>query len=406
VKKSVFLFSLSFNSVLSVPSVVNLFFSCLSTLFPLGARGESADLIAGMCFFRGKESAMVKVSIVIPLKDEAGNVAELGKRLHLAMWDTPAWEAILIDDGSVDATAEELGKLAATSPYVKVIRLQRNFGQSAALQAGFDHATGEVIVTMDGDLQNDPADIPKLLSKLRDGYDVVLGERANRQDKLLLRKLPSWCANWLIRKVTGVPFKDFGCTLRAMKREVVEGMSLYGEMHRFITALAVQQGAKVAQVPVTHHPRTAGESKYNLTRTVRVLLDLLTVKFLASYQTRPMHFFGLLGMGLFSVGFLGLLVALIMKFTTGPGMTANPLFLMGVMFNLIGVQSLSLGLMGEVLTRIYFESQGKRPYTIREVWSGAEPPTIVEAQFSSPEPVSFTRPTIDIKSLFQPLESE
>jgi glycosyltransferase involved in cell wall biosynthesis len=349
---------------------------------------------------------MVKVSIVIPLKDEQDNVAPLGKRLHESLADVRSWEAVLVDDGSTDSTAEELGKLAATSKHIKVVRLQRNFGQSAALQAGFDHATGEVIVTMDGDLQNDPADIPRLLAKLREGYDVVLGERANRQDKLLLRKLPSWCANWLIRKVTAVPFKDFGCTLRAMKRDVVEGMSLYGEMHRFITALAVQQGARVAQVPVQHHPRTAGQSKYNLTRTVRVLLDLFTVKFLASYQTRPMHFFGLLGLGLAGIGFIALFVSLVMKFTTGPGMTANPLFLIGVMFNLIGMQSLTLGLMGEVLTRIYFESQGKRPYKVREIWSAEDSPTIVEEQFNIPELKDFTRPAIDIKSLFQPLESE
>ena len=185
---------------------------------------------------------------------------------------------------------------------MKVVRLRRNFGQSAAMQAGIDRAAGDVIVTMDGDLQNDPADIPVLLAKLDEGYDVVLGERHNRQDKFLLRKLPSLAANWLIRKVTRVPIRDFGCTLRAMRREVAEGMPLYGEMHRFITAFAVQQGARVVQVPVRHHPRTAGKTKYNLTRTVRVLLDLMTVKFLPSYLTRPMHLFGSLGLGLMALG--------------------------------------------------------------------------------------------------------
>ena len=178
--------------------------------------------------------------------------------------------------------------------------------------------------------------------------------------------MPSLAANWLIRKVLGVPFKDFGCTLRAMRREVTQDMVLYGEMHRFITALIIQQGARVTQVPVRHHPRAAGKSKYNLTRTVRVLLDLMTVKFQGSYQTRPMHLFGGVGLACLFLGFLGVAISAVMKYTTGPGMTANPLFLLGAVTGLIGVQFVSLGLMGEVLTRVYFESQGKRPYTVRE----------------------------------------
>ncbi|HET6573807.1 MAG TPA: glycosyltransferase family 2 protein [Fimbriiglobus sp.] len=309
---------------------------------------------------------MSLLSVVIPVKDERANVRPLVERLRDSLRDGPPWEAVFVDDGSTDGTHLELATAAAEDSRVRVVRLRRNFGQSAALQAGFDHAAGDVVVTMDGDLQNDPADIPAMLARLAAGYDVVLGERANRRDKLLLRKLPSRAANWLIRKVTRVPFRDFGCTLRVMRREVVDGMALYGEMHRFITAFAVQQGARVAQVPVRHHPRTAGASKYNLTRTVRVLLDLATVKFLASYQTRPMHLFGTLGLGLMAVGFVGLTAALAMKFTTGPGMTANPLFLFGAMLELMGVQFVSLGLMGEVLARIYFESQGKAPYVVRE----------------------------------------
>jgi hypothetical protein len=249
---------------------------------------------------------------------------------------------------------------------VKVVWLRRNFGQSAATQAGLDAAAGDVIVTMDGDLQNDPADIPRLLAKLDEGYDVVLGQRMNRQDKLILRKVPSLCANWLIRKVLGVPFKDFGCTLRAMRREVTHDLVLYGEMHRFITALVIQQGARVAQLPVRHYPRAAGRSKYNLTRAVRVLLDLMTVKFQGSFQTRPMHLFGGVGLACMMLGFLSAAASVVMKYTTGPGMTANPLFLFGGVAGLIGVQFVSLGLMGEVLTRVYFESRGKRPYTVRE----------------------------------------
>ena len=306
------------------------------------------------------------LSVVVPVKDEAANVRPLADRLRSALAGGPAWEAVIVDDGSTDDTFAELTAVAAADPRFRVVRLRRNFGQSAALQAGFDHAAGDVIATMDGDLQNDPADLPAMLAKLADGYDVVLGLRAARQDKVLLRKLPSRCANWLIRRVLGVPFKDFGCTLRVMRREVVDGMALYGEMHRFITAFAVQQGARVTQVPVRHHARTAGVSKYNLTRTVRVLLDLTTVKFLASYQTRPMHLFGTVGLGLLGLGTVGILAAMVMKYTTGPGMTANPLFLLGALAEMIGVQFLSLGLMGEVLARIYFESQGKPPYTVRE----------------------------------------
>lgn len=307
-----------------------------------------------------------RISVVIPLKDERDNVRPLLTRLRDALRNGPAWEVILIDDGSQDDTFALLAQEAVVDPRIKAIRLRRNFGQSAAMQAGFDAAQGDVIITMDGDLQNDPADIPLMLAKLDEGYDAVLGRRQNRQDKMLLRKLPSWCANWLIRKVLGVPFKDFGCTLRAMRRDLVQGLALYGEMHRFLTAMIIQQGARVTQVPVRHHPRTAGTSKYNLTRTIRVVLDLITVKFLASYQTRPMHLIGGVGLLFLIAGAVSILTSVVMKYTTGPGMTANPLFLIGVMSELIGVQFLSLGLLGEVLTRVYFESQGKPPYTIRE----------------------------------------
>jgi glycosyltransferase involved in cell wall biosynthesis len=308
----------------------------------------------------------MNLSVVIPLKDERDNVRPLVEKLRESLRTVPAWEAIIVDDGSIDGTFEQLEEQAALDSRIKIVRLRKNFGQAAATQAGFDAATGDVIATMDGDLQNDPADIPRMLAKLNEGYDAVLGLREKRKDTFLLRKLPSWCANWLIRKVLGVPFKDFGCAIRVVRREFIDGLSLYGEMHRFITALLIQQGAKVTQVPVTHHPRTAGKSKYNITRTVRVVLDLMTVKFLSSYQTRPMHLFGGIGFVFLALGFLGLFVSLVMKYTTGPGMTANPLFLIGVMMELIGVQFLSLGLMGEVMARIYFESQGKPQYVTRE----------------------------------------
>jgi glycosyltransferase involved in cell wall biosynthesis len=309
---------------------------------------------------------MKLLSVVVPVKDERENVRRLAEQVRDALTEFGPWELVFVDDGSTDGTFTELEALAAADPRVKVVRLRRNFGQSAATQAGLDAAAGDVIVTMDGDLQNDPADIPLLVAKLDEGYDAVLGRRENRQDTLLLRKVPSAAANWLIRKVLGIPFRDFGCTLRVMRRDVVGGLLLYGEMHRFITALVLQQGARVTQVPVRHHPRTAGRSKYNLTRTVRVMLDLLTVKFLGSYQTRPMHVFGSLGLGCMGLGFLCVAAAALMKYTTGPGMTANPLFLLGAVAGLTGVQFLSLGLVGEVLTRVYFESQDKRPYAVRD----------------------------------------
>lgn len=308
------------------------------------------------------------LSVVVPVKDERDNVRPMFDRVRESLDGSRCgpWELVFVDDGSTDDTFAELDAVTRLDARVKVVRLRRNFGQSAATQAGLDAASGDVIVTMDGDLQNDPADIPRMLAKMSEGYDAVLGQRENRQDKLLLRKVPSFAANWLIRKVLGVPFKDFGCTLRAVRREVFDGLVLYGEMHRFITALIMQQGARVTQLPVRHHPRTAGQSKYNLTRSVRVMLDLMTVKFQGSFQTRPMHLFG--GMGLLCVlaGFASVAASAVMKYTTGPGMTDNPLFLLGAVAGLTGVQFVSLGLMGEVLTRVYYESQGKRPYVIRE----------------------------------------
>ena len=306
------------------------------------------------------------VSVVVPVKEERDNIRPLFERIRDTFKGGPAWELVYVDDGSTDDTFAQIEALTTIDPRVKAVQLRKCFGQSAATQAGFDASSGDVIVTMDGDLQNDPADIPAMLAKLEEGNDAVLGLRANRQDGFVLRKLPSWCANWLIRKVLHIPFKDFGCALRAVRREFVQDLSLYGEMHRFITALLLQQGARVVQVPVRHHPRAAGQSKYNLSRTVRVMLDLMTVKFLGSFQTRPMHLFGVVGLGSVGFGGLSLLISLIMKYTTGPGMTANPLFLLGALMVLMGMQFLTLGLIGEVTVRTYFESQGKPPYAVRE----------------------------------------
>jgi glycosyltransferase involved in cell wall biosynthesis len=320
------------------------------------------------------------LSMVIPIKDEKDNLAALHERVtHAVSTLGPSYEIVLVDDGSVDGSFAVMQELAARDPHLKVVRLRRNYGQSAAMQAGIDFSTGEILVTLDGDLQNDPADIPMLLERLNEGYDVVLGLRENRQDDMLLRKIPSRMGNWLIRRVTGVQTKDMGCTLRAMRRDIVEAMPLYGEMHRFIPVLAMEVGAKILQVPVRHHPRIAGKTKYNLTRSFRVVLDLITVKFLSSYVSRPMHVMGSAGMISIGLGILSLAATVLMKPLTGVFMTGNPLLMLGVMFNLIGVQFISMGLIGELMTRTYFESQGKRAYLVGQTLNLDSPTTTRKA---------------------------
>jgi glycosyltransferase involved in cell wall biosynthesis len=309
---------------------------------------------------------MMNLSVIIPIKDEQDNLRPLHERLGAALDPLgTSHEVIFVDDGSTDGSYAILQELAAADPHVKVVRLRRNFGQTAALQAGIDFSCGDVLVTLDGDLQNDPADIPMLLERLAEGYDAVFGLRAKRQDSYWIRKLPSFLGNWLIRKVTGVTIKDMGCTLRAMRRELAEELSLYGEMHRFVPVLAQQHGARLMQVPVRHHPRVAGRTKYTLTRSVRVLLDLITVKFLYSYLSRPMHVMGMAGLLCIGLGVLSFLATIWMKYHGGPFMTGNPLLLLGGMLELIGVQFISMGLLGEVLSRTYFESQGKKAYRVR-----------------------------------------
>lgn len=306
------------------------------------------------------------LSIVIPLKDEAANIRPMYEALRAAL-DPLArrFEIIFVDDGSTDATFSELHAVADDDPRVKVIQLRRNYGQTPALRAGIDAASGEVIVTLDGDLQNDPADIPLLLAKMEEGYDVVLGWREKRQDAWLHRKLPSRMANSLIRWVTKTPVKDLGCTLRVMKREAAKELSLYGEMHRFMSVLALQNGQKLCQMPVRHHPRRFGQTKYNLSRTIRVLLDLITVKFLDTYLTRPMHAFGLAGLFCMALGFMLLGTTVVQRLFFDERMNRNPLLLFSVMLTLIGVQFISMGLLGEMVARTYFESQGKTPYQVR-----------------------------------------
>ena len=307
------------------------------------------------------------LSIVIPIKDEKENIGRLHERITDALGATDySYEIVLVDDGSTDGSHFEMERLAGQDTRLKIVRLRRNFGQSAAMQAGIDFAQGDVIVTMDGDLQNDPADIPMLLQTLQaGGYDAVFGLRANRQDTFINRKLPSRLGNWLIRKVTSVDIKDMGCTLRALKKDLAKSLSLYGEMHRFIPVLVEHAGANYVQVPVQHHPRTAGKTKYNITRTFRVLLDLITVKFMQSYMTRPMHVMGLAGLLAMFLGFLSLAATVVIKLVDGTSMIRNPLLHLSVMLELIGIQVILMGLLGELVTRTYFESQGKRAYLVR-----------------------------------------
>jgi glycosyltransferase involved in cell wall biosynthesis len=309
----------------------------------------------------------MELSIVVPIKDEKENLTRLHERITEALrGQFSSYEIVLVDDGSTDGSHMQMQAMAAADPRVKVVRLRRNFGQSAAMQAGIDYAQGDVIITMDGDLQNDPADIPMLVAKLNEGqYDAVFGQRANRQDTYINRKLPSTIGNWLIRKVTGVEIMDMGCTLRALRKDLAKSLALYGEMHRFIPVLVEHAGATFIQVPVQHHPRTAGQTKYNITRTLRVMLDLITVKFMQSYMTRPMHVMGSAGLLAMFLGILSLIATVAMKFTLDTSMVRNPLLLLSVMLELIGVQFISMGLLGELVTRTYYESQDKRAYAVR-----------------------------------------
>ncbi len=306
-------------------------------------------------------------SIVVPIYNEADNIHELYRAITGALDSScPDYEIIMVDDGSTDASFPTLMNLAQQDRRLKVIRFRRNFGQTAAMSAGFDAASGEVIIPMDGDLQNDPADIPRLIEKLNQGYDVVSGWRRDRKDTFITRKIPSMIANSLISFFTGVHLHDYGCTLKAYRREVLDGVNLYGEMHRFVPALASQVGAKVAELPVNHHPRLHGSSKYGISRTLRVVLDLMTVKFLLTYSTKPIQLFGKWGVYTLLAGTATGLLTLYMKLFEHTSMNRNPLLLMTAFLLFMGVQFIVLGLLGELNARTYFESQGKPIYTVRD----------------------------------------
>lgn len=309
----------------------------------------------------------MRLSVVIPVHNEEANLPELVSGLDqvLAGLDGDS-EIIVVDDGSTDGTFAALRRLHAESPRLRVIRLRANFGQSAALAAGFDAAKGEIVITMDGDLQNDPGDIPALLATLEEGYDVVSGWRRPRQDPFWRRRVPSILANWLISRITGVALHDYGCALKAYRREVLEHVALYGEMHRFLPALAKWVGAAVAEVPVRHHPRRQGRSKYGLGRTSRVLLDLLTVKFMMSYWTRPIQIFGLIGLISAVIGLGMAAVLAYQRLFLGIPLANRPILLLAVLLTFIGIQFVSIGLLGEMVVRTYHESQRKPIYIVRE----------------------------------------
>lgn len=309
------------------------------------------------------------ISIVVPLFNEEENILPLHSQLVEVLNTLPhEVEIIYVDDGSTDKTLTLLEQIQSSDSRVVVLSLRRNFGQTAAFAAGFDFARGDVIVTLDGDLQNDPKDIPKLLDAIKE-YDLVSGWRKDRKDPFLSRKLPSMLANKLISKVTGVKLHDYGCSLKAYRREVVKSLKLYGEMHRFIPALAAWYGIKITEVETTHHPRLRGKSKYGLGRTVRVLLDLTTIKFLQSFSTKPIQFFGPMGVffAVSGVGISGYLTFEKLLYNVSIG--SRPLLLLGALLIIVGVQFVGMGLLGEMIVRVYHETQKKPIYALKKILS-------------------------------------
>ena len=311
---------------------------------------------------------MPELSLVVPVYNEEENIPLLFDAAQKALAPlNQTWELILVNDGSKDGSARALEALYRQDPlHVRVIEFRRNFGQTAAIAAGIDHARGDIIVLLDADLQNDPADIPNLLAKLNEGYDLVSGWRRNRKDNALTRNLPSHAANWLISTVTGVHLHDYGCTLKAYRREVLEGFKLYGEMHRFIPVFAHSVGARITELVVNHHARKFGKAKYGLERTIKVVLDLFTVKFLLDYSKKPIYLFGGAGLALTFLGLADLLYLFIRRFWGIPAAN-SPLLVVGVMFAIMGFQSILMGLIAELLARTYHESQQKPTYHIRSI---------------------------------------
>ena len=310
---------------------------------------------------------MKKLSVVIPVMNEEDNIKPLFKALREALKDID-YELIFVDDGSTDSTVSKIKEEADSR--TKLIVFNRNFGQTTAMAAGIDEAEGEIIATIDGDLQNDPRDIPIMMEKLeKEGWDVVAGIRAKRQDGLMLRKIPSKIANWIIRKSTGVYISDYGCTLKVFRKDVAKNLGLYGELHRFIPVLAALYGAKMTEMPVRHHPRIHGVSKYGIGRTFKVISDLMLMLFFQKYGTKPMHLFGTLGFGMFGIGMLINFYLFILKLF-GQSIGTRPLLILGVMLTLGGIQLITTGFLAEIMMRTYYESQNKKPYVIKEKFIG------------------------------------
>jgi len=318
---------------------------------------------------------MTDLSIVIPIRNEAPNIPRLHAELTavLSRLARP-YEIIAIDDGSTDESFDELVRCQQSDAHLRIVRFRRNFGQTAAFAAGFDHARGRVIVTTDGDLQNDPADIPRMLEELERGFDIVCGWRKDRKDPFLSRRLPSMLANALISVSTGVKLHDYGCSLKIFRAEVVKPLKLYGEMHRFLPAIASEVGVRISEVVVNHRPRQHGESNYGISRALRVILDLITVKFLLSYSTRPLQMFGLVGIVMGMLGGVILAWLTYTKFVGHQGIGDRPLLLFGILLVFTGVQLLTLGLLAELQSRTYHESQNKPTYVVREIREPAATP--------------------------------
>lgn len=313
-----------------------------------------------------------ELSVILPIFEEEQNISPLHKDLTDELTKLGhSYEIIYVDDGSKDGSGKVLEQIAAGDQHVTVVQFRRNFGQTAALQAGIDASRGAVLIFMDADRQNDPRDIARLIDKLDEGYDVVSGWRKDRHDEFVSRKLPSWIANALISRVTGVRLNDYGCTLKAYRRETLENVRLYGEMHRFMPAYASWAGARIAEIPVTHHARQFGKSKYGISRTFRVLLDLLTVKLLGSFATKPIYFFGTFGLVLWILAMIcGVVVIVERVLPPYPQAHNNPLLLLGTFLGIVGVQFLLLGLIAELLIRTYHESGGRPTYVVRRVIAG------------------------------------
>jgi len=313
------------------------------------------------------ESKTPEVSVFLPVYNEEPNLMPLHAKLDEALkaLDRSA-EIVYVDDGSTDGSLKILRQIAEVDPRVRVVALRRNYGQTAAMAAGIDAASGKVLIPMDADLQNDPVDIQRLLQKLDEGYDVVSGWRKNRQDKMFTRKIPSMMANRLISWIGGVPLHDYGCSLKAYRRESLQDVRLYGEMHRFIPIYASWAGARVTEIPVKHHARTMGKSKYGLSRTLKVVFDLMTIKFMASYQTKPIYVFGMFGMLAFAISLLAGLYAVFLKIIHKADFVQTPLPILTIVMFAVGVQFLLMGLLAEMLVRTYHESQAKAIYAVRE----------------------------------------